>query len=1029
MRRFAALLFLFSLFGLCIFAQGLNTTASKDDWEEINFEFNSSVLTDGYPSLLRLADLLHQHPDYRVKIEGHADRVGSNRYNDRLGQRRADQVKAFLVKYGAADGQMTTASFGKRQPKVSNGNKEGRFMNRRVTLTVTDATGKVISAGGIGEAISAIDKDFMAAQKKCCDDILKRLDRLDEIADMLRKMQGENESLRSQLKQVQDQQSALDQYVRAQPKPLTSSETASIVDTRTAEQIERARMPRFSLLGVNAGLDQDRNLTFTGKGRFFAPFKEQFAFQAQGEYMYFKDRKEGEIDFGLVDRFLPRAQFGVFNSFKHVNLNAMQSGATLGQASATLDYIFGNGRVGVFGAKGYMNGGAINRTPLMLTVQGPQGSFTTASTTTFTETYLATIDQVGVSTLFGLIGNSYLEGNVGYLKSRGNADRPGGTLRFVFPMSDRWAFTLEGGMNETMVGPSNNGRVVAGFQFGNFMRPRDYMAGYNGIQHAVPVDIPRVRWEMLTRRVTTGNSPPIADAGPDQLGVPAGTITLNGSGSYSPAGRPISCQWVQIAGAGVTINNPLNCTATFTAAEGSQYSFRLLVRDDLGQQSIARTSVSTTTGQAPQIIRFETSPRSVRPGEGATLTWQVLNATSVTITPGIGSVGRNGNYAIRPDRTTEYTLTASNEFGTVSAVTNLVVDTGGVATANPAFSTCTVSPSNVLAGESATITYATSNAASVSLQPGVGSVPSAGQQVVTPTQTTTYTLTAAGIAPAVGPAPAPVTCQVTVSVTAGPAPRIVTFTASPATIDQGKSSTLTWNVENATTVTISGLGTVAASGSQAVSPTTTTTYTITATNSNGQVTGTQTVTVNPGPGPGNPVAITGCTATPSTVTVANTPVSIAYTATNATAVTIPGVQNVTLTGPVTVTPTQTTTYTITAAGANNTSANCTVTVTVNIPPPPAPPTAIIAGPSSITTLSRFLTLDASPSTNPGGGALTYQWEAFGTGAAILDQGQPVTRVQLGGLFGDYIFRVTVKNAAGQSDSTTVTIHFQNINPH
>src|SRR5205085_1290099 len=138
---------------------------------------------------------------------------------------------------------------------------------------------------------------------------------------------------------------------------------------------------------------------------------------------------------------------------------------------------------------------------------------------------------------------------------------------------------------------------------------------------------------------------------------------------------------------------------------------------------------------------------------------------------------------------------------------------------------------------------------------------------------------------------------------------------------------------------------------------------------------------------------------------ANTPVTIAYKAANATSVSIPGIQNVTLAGPVTVTPTQTTTYTITAAGANNTSATCSVTVTVNIPTGP-PPTAIITGPSSITTLSRFLTLDASQSTNPAGGALTYTWEAFGTGAAILDQGQPITRVQLGGLFGDYVFRVT-----------------------
>ena len=34
-----------------LFAQGLDTPASKDDWEEINFEFNSSVLVDGFPTI------------------------------------------------------------------------------------------------------------------------------------------------------------------------------------------------------------------------------------------------------------------------------------------------------------------------------------------------------------------------------------------------------------------------------------------------------------------------------------------------------------------------------------------------------------------------------------------------------------------------------------------------------------------------------------------------------------------------------------------------------------------------------------------------------------------------------------------------------------------------------------------------------------------------------------------------------------------------------------------------------------------
>ena len=61
-----------------MFAQGTNTGGQqKNDWEEINFEFNSSILSDGYPSLLRLADLLGQHREYKVRVTGHTDYVGS----------------------------------------------------------------------------------------------------------------------------------------------------------------------------------------------------------------------------------------------------------------------------------------------------------------------------------------------------------------------------------------------------------------------------------------------------------------------------------------------------------------------------------------------------------------------------------------------------------------------------------------------------------------------------------------------------------------------------------------------------------------------------------------------------------------------------------------------------------------------------------------------------------------------------------------------------------------------------------------
>src|SRR5262249_30650940 len=79
-----------------------------------------------------------------------------------------------------------------------------------------------------------------------------------------------------------------------------------------------------------------------------------------------------------------------------------------------------------------------------------------------------------------------------------------------------------------------------------------------------------------------------------------------------------------------------------------------------------------------------------------------------------------------------------------------------------------------------------------------------------------------------------------------PAPAIVSFTASPTGITQGQSSTLSWNVTGAQSVTIdSGIGAVSAASSKTVSPAQTTTYTLTATNSGGNATARVTVTVVP----------------------------------------------------------------------------------------------------------------------------------------------------------------------------------------
>jgi hypothetical protein len=1015
---------LFSALSVCSFAQGLDTRASKDDWEEINFEFNSAVLSDGFPSLLRLADLLKAHPGYRVKLEGHADNLGTDRYNEKLGMQRANMVRDFLVKYGAKPEQIETSSRGSRDPRAEGAKKfysktdVARWMNRRVVMTVLDEQGRVVTPPGAGvkEAIEAMPAK---ALKDCCDEILKRLDKLDDIARMLRDLADQNAGLRKEVDNLKQQQAALQSQVNGQPKPLTEAQTAKVVD----ERLEKARDPRFSLLGINVGSDSYKHVTVTGRARYFAPFKEKFALQAQGEYFYFRDAREGQFDIGLVHRPYTNFQAGLFSSFKHVNLRGNENGATLGQAALTLDYIFKLGKVGVFGTKGFMDGGVIHSNNAgIVNGQFVESCFGQAPGTcqttpnVFLERYLGIVDQAGLSGTVGIGGNNYLEGNIGYLRSRGYGDRPGGTLRFVFPVGNRLAFTAEGGVNETMLTRSNWGRAVFGIQFGNFMRPKEFL----GADHPVPVDVPRVRYEVLTRRVQKGASPPVADAGPDQIGVTAATITLNGSNSYDPNGEKLTYSWVQEAGPSVAVSGANQAVATFPAAVGQSYTFRLTVRNESGLSASARTHVTTRSQDKAQIVFFTANPTSIKPGQSATLYWKVLNADEVTVSE-IGTVRPEGNAPVSPAQTTTYKLTARNATSEDNATAVVVVETVETRVFG-----CYATPTNIVEGEAATIYFSTQGATGISVMPSVPNVPvGGGSFVVTPPATTTYTITVTGQNNQMQ------SCAVTVTVNPKEVhpPRIIRFTAAPTSIVEGESSSLVWQVENADKVTITTLGDVALTGTHDVSPAQDTTYTLTATNQGGTATQAVTVTVTP------KARISSFTANPPVSPVPGANVVLTCLAQNASSVTIAGAGAL-INGSVVVNPRVDTTYTCTAVGLRSQD---TKTLTVKVtqplncdgpnpdpgcPPKPGgpPPTVVIQGGPVMETVVRTVTLDASQSFSPGGfGPLKYYWTSREGRAAIAQANSPTPIVYLGNLYGDYFFDVTVTDSRGNVSTGTIDV--------
>lgn len=890
----------------CLYAQGLNSGGqTKDDWEEINFEFNSSVLSDGYPSLLRLAELLGQHKDYRVKVTGNTDYVGSARYNDRLALRRAEAVKAFLVRYGAGADQITTAGDGKRTPEVDNRTKEGRFMNRRVILQVTDAGGKVIKEGGINDILNAL-QDFMKKQEECCQQILKRLDRLDDILAALKNLQGENDKLQSQINDLRNQHNALRDQVAALPKPLTQQETQNIAHTEAQGAVDEAqrRNKKFALLGLNLGPTfgpaRTGDFTFNGSARFFSPFGGDGtrAVQAQGEYMYYPGRKEGQFDIGLVQRF-GNIQAGGFASMKWLEMKQYNGGGALAQAAFLLDYVFRGGRIGAFVTRGFKNYAVLNSVTL--------------APGAYLQTFARVVNQQGINFMVGVGDRAHIEGDLAYLKMHETTRdaRPGANLKFVQPVSDHVAFALTGSYNPTLIDPHGSGEITVGMLVGNFPRAHDFQ----GMTSPVPMDVPRVRYEIGTRRV--GSSPPIADAGPNQLGIAAGTVTLNGCGSYDPLNLPLTFLWTQISGPSVTLSSNTVCNPTFTAAAGQTYAFRLTVRNTDNLTGSATTTVSTSTPSAVRVVSFSAIPASIQPGQSSTLSWVIENATSATIS-GVGTIDpKTGSVAVSPTQTTTYTLTATGPNGNTTATVQVTV---GAQAGNPQIIRFEANPLNINPGQQSTLSWTTSGASTVSIS-GVGQVAANGSTTVSPTQTTTYTLTATS---SDGKS---VTAPITVIVTGAKVPTVVTFAANPATIDAGQSTKLCWQVNDATSIQITpGVGNnLAANDCATVSPTQTTTYTLTATNASGQIQAN--VTVNVGQ-----VRILSFTSDPVTSLVAGSPVTLSWQTQNANTVVIVGnelaPQTLDPNGSLVVKPITNTTYTLTAYGPGGQTVSVSISVFV-----------------------------------------------------------------------------------------------------
>ena len=319
-------------------------------------------------------------------------------------------------------------------------------------------------------------------------------------------------------------------------------------------------------------------------------------------------------------------------------------------------------------------------------------------------------------------------------------------------------------------------------------------------------------------------------------------------------------------------------------------------------------------GPSQAVIAFAAGSSTIVQGQSTTLSWNATNAVSFSISPAVasGTLPLSGSATVSPAQTTMYVATATDANGkaATNSITVTVVPGGSAPTM-----TLSVSPSVVAAGQTANLTWVSTNATLVAIAPSVlgddvTAVALSGTAAVSPTASTTYTATATGAGGVTA------TAVATVNLLG------VTLVASPTTVGPGQTASLTWTSANATSVSIDqGIGIqTAANGSVIVSPAATTIYTITATN--GSATATATATVNA------PLAVT-LKASPANIAPGSQS-TLTWVSTGAASVSIDqGVPPISgPSGSVAVSPTQNTTYTITATDTQGHTSTAAATVNV-----------------------------------------------------------------------------------------------------
>lgn len=679
--------------------------SANDNLEDINFPLNSSIVVDGFQGLDLLAAVMAKHDNLDIEVTGYTDSLGSASYNKGLSEKRAESVKSYLVSKGVADAKIKTSGEG-IDNSHNNQTREGRFQNRRVSLDMYETTNGMRAKVSYPRLLELFfgGSTNMQALKELKEETAKdNTEVLDKLSDLQKQLNAMNDALQRRIGNLERAHEALAQKTEEMPKKAALS----------------FNMGKYTGVSISAGADDDGEITGQVRGMFFKTVSDHFAVQAQGDASYYDTHEEGQADLAAV------YQNGGFKMAAAGSYKWASTGfdaVRVAQGAVLADWRFESGKVGVFGTFPLADGDVIGETH--------HGIYTT-------EYFVSVPTQLGLD--FGVsVGDKIdLSGYAASLDTeQSDADLAAG-LNLQMLIKDQLSWYLDASMNEGHLDlDDDNMRYQLGLKLGSWNQAR-----YNVSDQITPVNIPRVRYEILSRTMRTGNTAPVADAGQSRTDVAEGTVTLDASASSDPDGDSITFKWTQTGGPAVILAGADTATATFQGVAGNSYTFQVTVRDSEGEASTDSVSIGMEAAPipAPVVNVFSALPAEITVGQTTTLNWVTQHADEVTIS-GIGVVPADGQILVQPTTTTEYTLTATNETGTETATVTVTVNPLPPEP-DPVINFFTALPDTIDEGEVTTLSWSTEYAESVTIS-GLGRVNATGSLVLAPEVTTAYTLTA-----------------------------------------------------------------------------------------------------------------------------------------------------------------------------------------------------------------------------------------------------------------------------------------------